>query len=183
MKRRPKPLLLTLILLPIIAFAAFYFSRSRQMPSEAEILANFKTHKATFRKLAQMAKSDGIVYLTQTSGKMLSSYSPNPEDGVETPATLVQRYAPLMKEAGVIWIGGRDVRPMRFRVAGGQRGLLRGWSLGFAWENLYSGARSYAVPLVSSAYQIPPKRPGFLDDANFTFSKIEPSWFLYRSES
>ena len=183
MKRRPKPLLLTLILLPIIAFAAFYFSRSQQMPSESEILANFKAHKATFRKLAQMARSDSIIYVSHSSGRHRASDFSDPDIGDELPAKRVQQYAALMKKAGIVWIGGPDVHPIRFRIAGGQRGILRGWSLGVAWENLYPGSLSRAAPLVASAYQTPPKPPGFLDDANFTFSKIEPRWFLYRSES
>ena len=88
-----------------------------------------------------------------------------------------------MRKCGVTSINrSLTTRVVRFRIASGQRGLLSGWTLGFAWENLHSGQASRAVPLVASAYQTLPKAPGFFDDPNFVFSKIEPRWFLYRSE-
>ena len=186
MKRRPKPLLLTLILLPIIAFAAFYFSRSQQMPSEAEILANFKTHKAIFRQLVRMSKSDRIIYVSNSSGRHRASDFSDPDKGDELPAKRVQQYAALMQKIGVTSLRHSDGKPLRFNIASGQRGLMRDWHMGIVFENPFTGAPSRAVPLVASAYQTPPKAPPFnpiFYAENFTFSKIEPRWFLYRSES
>ena len=186
MKRRPKPLLATLILLPVVALAAFWFSRSQQIPSESEILANFKTHKTIFIKLAQMAESDDLIFVSSRYGEYQSSTIADPDEGAELPAKRVQQYTVLMQKIGVESLRHSDGRPLRFNLAGGNRGLLRDWSFGIVFEDLFPGAPSEAVPLVTSAYQTPPKAPPFnpiFYVETFTFSKIEPRWFLYRSES
>ncbi len=172
MKRRPKPLLLTLILLPIIAFAAFYFSRSQGVPSEAEMISNVQKNRAAFQQLVEMAHSDNLLSAGSLHGLKLKKLRTDEFKRVEISQARLKQYQALLKQVGAKRIDYSLSRgTCRFYVFGG--GFTdTSWSIGYAWAR----KPTTAMKIVPSAYS----QQGQMRDTT-VHSIIEKDWFIFHS--
>lgn len=170
MKRRPKLLLVTLLLLPILAIAAFNFARSLRAPNEADMLANFRQNEGALNQLVEMARADDLVYIGRQSGLAHRKLNSNEYEEVDVSENRLKQYRVLMKKAGTDQMTYSSNRGIcRFRVIG-SGGLDTSWSIGYAWAN----NPKIPMRLVKSAFY-----ENRLVRDTIVYSTIKKNWYLY----
>ena len=170
MKRRPKSLLITLLLLPFMVWAAFSFVRSQSTPSEAELLVNFRQNRTAFNQLASMARADDLIWVTQNRGLTSKKVGKNEYKDLEIPKSRLVQYQTLMRRTRINLITYSSNRKIcRFSAINGGA-LDTSWSIGYAW------AKNPAIPMtiVPSAYY----HTGQMRETT-VYSPIEKDWYFF----
>ncbi len=178
MKGRPKPLRITLMLLPLLAFAVFHLVHSRSALSEAGMLANFHQNKMTLVELSQMAREDKMRWTNGVDSdpyEIFDHYDKKSgitslKDGPAISSKRLAKYKQLMEQCGVQSVGcDENGSSCSFYFFGGGFGDTT-WSIGYEWTP------TKPTPLVSSAYYY----KGQMRDTA-VYSPIEKDWYIYNS--
>ena len=159
--------------LALLAAIAVYWFFSRA-PSEAQMIAKFRAHKAEFEQIRLMMEEDNIKAIGRDSVKMRYKVIPM-GNGISNPEELPPKASPARLELyrsrlKALGLSSARLDPLRNRIRFYQFGggfTDTSWSIGYAW------CKETPKPLVKSAYY---QMPG----QNHThYSRIEGDWYIY----
>jgi hypothetical protein len=163
MQKVPRKLKIFLLIVVGLIAVKYIFFRA---PSEAQMIAHFKTHKTEFEQLRSMLQQDKKIF--DIGSDWLSSRDGTGDSLTDTGITQqrLNQYRILMDKLNVSPIGRFSSREnyFRFSVFGG--GFTdTTWSIGYVWSD------KTPENIVPSAYNTMPR--------NRSHSRIEGKWYIY----